>query len=68
MPRTSLLEQAQATQNIGDVRAFVQRHPNSGLAVAWGQMLEDIDAFGDEYSMDDFHEEADIQAAKGNCY
>jgi hypothetical protein len=56
----------QDVKTIDDVRSFVGTHPDSGISVAWGQMLEDMDEFGDEYSMDDFHEEAETQAYDGN--
>jgi hypothetical protein len=52
--------------SIDEVRTWVRKHPRSGLAMAWEQMLEDIDAYGDEYSLDDFLEEAAIQEGKGN--
>lgn len=53
-------------ETIEDVRLFVKQHKSSGIADAWREMLEDMERFGSEYSMDDFHEEADIQAADGN--
>jgi hypothetical protein len=53
-------------ETVADVREYVKRHTSSGISDAWKEMLEDIDRFGSKYSMDDFHEEADIQAADGN--
>jgi ssDNA-binding Zn-finger/Zn-ribbon topoisomerase 1 len=50
---------------IEHVRRFVRDNPDHGLSTAWRQMLEDIDSFGEEFTIADFQEEADIQKYKG---
>jgi|WetSurMetagenome_2_1015567.scaffolds.fasta_scaffold12765_4 hypothetical protein len=53
-------------ETVEDVRVYVKHNQNSGIAVAWENMLTDMDVFGAECTVDDFLEEADIQAADGN--
>ena len=53
-------------ETIEEVREYVRRNHDSGIADAWRDMLADMTLYGSEYTMDDFHEEADIQAADGN--
>lgn len=51
---------------IEEVREFVAKHPDHRISLAWGQMLEDMDEFGDEYTVGDFQEEADHHLIKGH--
>jgi hypothetical protein len=53
-------------ETIEDVRVYVKHNPDSGISTAWEDMLVDIDIFGSEHTVDDFLEEADIQAMGGN--
>ncbi len=41
-------------QTIEDVRKFVEQHPTHIITSAWEDMLEQIDEFGEEYTIDDF--------------
>lgn len=51
----------QNAQTINDIRKFVRENKNHLITGAWKQMLEDMDEYGEEYTMIDFEEEATIQ-------
>jgi len=46
--------------SLADVREYVKTH-DEAIAVAWQDMLIDVDEFGEEYTLEDFLEEADMQ-------
>ena len=51
---------------IEEVREFVQKYPQLSITAPWGDMLYDMDEFGEEYTIGDFLEELDVQEAEGN--
>lgn len=52
-------------KTLEDAREYVRTHYDA-ISQAWDDMLYDIDQFGEEYQVEDFIEEADMQIIKGH--
>lgn len=52
--------------SIEDVESYVLTHEDR-VAANWSQMLEDMSDYGDNYTVDDFIDEAVLLANKGKA-
>lgn len=53
-------------ESVEDARAFVAKKPHHRISLAWQQMLEEMDDYGEEFTVDDFIQEAEYHIFKGH--